>query len=439
MDKRQKRFKARYDMYHGNYKAQAINRLTEIYSKAHIIGMDKQLDMTNNVFRAMVDKTSKVYTNGVVREMDDDMATIYENLRINHFMTQSNRYLNGLNDLLIQVVWDDNNNVPKLIFRYPHNTRVKVDEFGNPVEVEYFVEVVEGNKKSRKKAEKADKNRWAYWSATEHYYKDYTSDEDYTVESINDKDENPYGVLPFVFMQKGFRDGVFFDEHSGNDLIETTLDTSIYNTFKNYLIKWQSFKQIVVVGHNVGAIDGQMLDPSSAVTVEGTDVDFKLLDLQTNLEELSGVLDAQISKIAINYNISPAQFKMTSQVSTGFALKLENQNLDNATREDQKNFVQYEKELFKLIVLIGNKHGNNFSDKFIVAFNPIAYQESDETKLNAHTRAIDLGLTSPIEIISKERNIPLDKAEDIWEDNLEIRNKMLNKLGTIEITTDIDE
>lgn len=434
MDKRQKKFERRYNMYHGNYRSQALERLTDIYSKATLIKMDKQLDMSNNVFRTMMDKVSKVYTNGVVREIKDEtLAQMYSDLRVNQFMTQADKYRNALNDILVQVVWDDIKNEFKTIFRYPHKTNVKVDEFGNPVEVEYFVDRV-------KDEDGNEYNRYAYWSNSEHYYKDYDGEE-FTIETIegNEDGVNPYGVLPFVFMQKGFRDGEFFDEYSGTDLIETTLDTSIYNTFKNYLIKWQSFKQMVVVGQNVGEIDGQMLDPSTAITVSGTDVDFQILDLQSNLEELSTVLDGQISKIAINYNISPAQFKMTSQVSTGFALKMENQNLDNITRENQRDFVQYEKDLFALIVKIGNIHGNNFDDTFVIAFNPIAYQESDETKLNAHTRAIDLGLTSPIEIISKERNVTLDKAEEIWDENIEIRNKMLNKLGTIDITTDIEE
>lgn len=418
-------------MYHGNYRDQASNRLREIYSKASDIGMDKQLDMTNNIFRAIVDKTSKVYTNGVVREIaDPQIEEYYKDLRIDQFMTQANKYLNAFNDIIVQVVWDAISNKPKLIFRYPHKTRVELNEFDEPVSVEYFVSSVEGDDK---------KEKWAYWSATEHYYKEYSNDGSHERADINDEGINPFGVLPFIFMQKGFRDGDFFDQYSGTDLVETTLDNSIYNTFKNYLIKWQSFKQIVVVGQNVGEINGQILDPSSAITVSGSDVDFQLLDLQANLEELAGVLDTAISKIAINYNISPAQFKMTSQVSTGFALKMENQQLDNITREAQKDFVSYEKQLHSLIVKIGNTHGNNFSEEFVIAFNPIAYQESDEAKLNAYVRAVDLGLTNPIEIISKERNIPQDRAKVIWDENIKVRNEMLNKLGTIEITTDIGE
>ena len=98
--------------------------------------------------------------------------------------------------------------------------------------------------------------KWAYWSKTEHYYKLYKSDGSFTKDSVEDNngDVNPYGVLPFVFMQNGFRDTGFFDEHTGADLSEVTLDMAVYNTFKNYMIKWQSFKQIVIQGSNIASV-----------------------------------------------------------------------------------------------------------------------------------------------------------------------------------------
>jgi hypothetical protein len=220
---REQKFKDRYNMYQGNYRYQAKARLEDIYDKAALIGMDKQLDMTNNVFRSIIDKTSKVYTNGVVREINDQtVADYYDDLRIDQFMTQANKYLNALNDLVVQVVWDEANNRPKMIFRYPHKTRVELDEFGDPKSVEYFVENLEKGK-----------TKWAYWSETEHYYREYATDGSYEKDSLNDDDVNPFGFLPFIFMQKGFRDGTFFDEHAGTDLVETTLDNSMYNTCKN--------------------------------------------------------------------------------------------------------------------------------------------------------------------------------------------------------------
>ena len=69
---RQARFTARYDMYHDNYRPQILKRLTDIYAKASILNMDKQIDFTNNVFKTIVNKISRVYTFGFTREFSDE-------------------------------------------------------------------------------------------------------------------------------------------------------------------------------------------------------------------------------------------------------------------------------------------------------------------------------------------------------------------------------
>jgi len=191
---RQQVFYKRYEMYHDNYRDQVITRLNEIYAKASLLRMDKQLDMTNNVFKAIVSKISKVYASGIIREFGDSkMEELYQTFPIDKYMKEANKYVNAFNDILLQVSWDTTNDKPRIIFRYPHKTRVLTDENEIPSEVEYYVESIDNVEK------------WAYWNADEHYYKIYKSNGDFTVEPIEGNKEmvNPYGVLPFVFMQNG--------------------------------------------------------------------------------------------------------------------------------------------------------------------------------------------------------------------------------------------
>jgi len=206
-------FSNRYNMYNDNYRDQVLKRLTDIYSNAAMLNMDKQLDMTNNVYKTIVNKISRVYSAGVERVFSDEaMETLYKDNRVNKYMNQANRYVNAFNDIVMQVAWDSEGNKPKFIFRYPHKKRVVLDEMGNPKEVEYFVSNND-----------ADAEKWAFWSKSEHYYKIYTSDGNSTVEAIegNEDKVNPYSVLPFVFMQNGFRDTGFFDQYTGKDLIRS--------------------------------------------------------------------------------------------------------------------------------------------------------------------------------------------------------------------------
>jgi len=415
------KFSLRYDMLNDNYYGQVRARLTDIYSKAADIRLDRQLDLTNNIYKTIVKKISRVYSFGFSRVFSsDDTQAMYEDLNINKMMKEANIFTNAFNDMIIQVSWNYKENKPRLIFRYPHKTRVTLDEYDNPKEVEYFVSVVDDKKE-----------KWAYWSESEHYYKVYDGDK-VAIEypEGNEDGVNGYGVLPFVFMQKGYRDGYFFDQYSGDDLVAITLDNAVYNTFKNYLIKWQSFKQLVVTGANIGELSGQLLDPSTALTVDGEDAKVDILDLQTNLTQLDEVLSTAANNVAINYNISANQFRMTGAVSSGFALKMENKALDEFTIEQQSDFKQYEYELFNMIrniVLVEN--GTDIGE-FNIEFTKPHYQESKSTELDAIVKEIDLGLRSPVEILANKLDITIEEAQVKLDENLALRNKIYNKVDS---------
>jgi len=59
---REDKFYLRYQMYNDNFKDQVLDRLKEIYEKASQIKIDKQLDLTNNIYTTLVERISRVYT-----------------------------------------------------------------------------------------------------------------------------------------------------------------------------------------------------------------------------------------------------------------------------------------------------------------------------------------------------------------------------------------
>ena len=419
---REQKFLNRYNMYHDDYREQVKNRLVEIYQGAVELRLDRQMDLTNNIFKNIVDKISRVYSFGVNREINNDAFQEYlESSDYEKTMKQANRYLNGLNDILLQVSWNSKTKEPKFIFRLPHKTRVKLDD-DEVIEVEYFIQRDEdGNEK------------WAFWSDTEHYYKIYSKgSDDFTKEypKGNEAGINPFNELPFLIMQKGFRDGEFWDINKGDDLVEMTLDNSIYKTFKNYMIKWQSFKQVVVTGNNIGAISGQILDPQKALTIEGEGASLSVLDLQANIKELDETLDNNSNNVAINYNISPNQFRMTGAVSSGYALKMENKSLDEFTTEQQKDFVKYEKRAISLIAKAFEIFANiKYPSDVVVEFNEPYYAESKTEQLASYEKEIELGLNNPIQILQNTKDIDENEAKKMYSENVEIRNQMQTKLN----------
>ena len=429
---RLKKFALRKAMYDDNYDDQVISKLGRIYRAFAELKLDVQLNTNNNVMKQVVNATSNVYSFGVNRDFEsDDAQELYNNLRVDKVMSQANRYMNAFNDVLVQVSWDSAKEQPKIMLRLPHQTEVGYSQ-GAVEWVAYFVEMTGKDDKTE---------RWAYWSDTEHYYIDKSSGENKVV-AVEDNDEmvNPFGVLPFVYLHNGWRDESFWDSYTGDDLTGGTIDMAVHLTFLNHIIKTQSFKQLVGKGDNVGELLGQVLDPLSILTLTGQNTEISVLDLQSNYEQLHRVAQDLANNLAISYGVSPSQFRMTSQASSGFALQMENLKLDRFTLEQQADFKQYERELFTLIGQVSEYYGKAVNGEMTVDFVEPNYPASQSEQLTIDQQSIDMGLTKPTDIMM--RNNPDLTEEDAKADvaiNLNARNDMLNKITSVAITTDIDQ
>jgi len=421
---RLKKFALRYAMYNDNYNNQVISKLGQIYRAFAQLKLDVQINDNNNIYKQVINAISNVYSFGVDREFEnEDNQELYNNLRIDKVMSQANRYMNAFNDVLIQVSWDSNKEQPKIMLRLPHQTEVGYNQ-GEVEWVAYFVEMV---------GKGQDTERWAYWSDTEHYYVDKQNGEDKIV-AVEDNEEmvNPFGVLPFVYLHNGWRDEDFFDKYTGDDLTGGTIDMAVHLTFLNHIIKTQSFKQLVGKGDNVGELLGQVLDPLSILTLTGQNTEISVLDLQSNYDQLHKVAQELANNLAISYGVSPSQFRMTSQASSGFALQMENLKLDRFTLEQQADFKVYEQELFGMLKVVSDYYGKPMGDgDMTVDFQEPNYPSSKSEQLQIDQTAIDMGLTSPHKVLM--RNNPDLSEEDARvdvDDNINARNEMLNKVKT---------
>jgi len=429
---RTKKMALRYAMYNDNYDAQVITKLGKIYKAFAQLKLDVQLNTNNNVYKQVVNAISNVYSFGVNREFENDEAkALYSALRIDKTMAQANRYVNAFNDVLIQVGWDSDKEQPKIMLRLPHLTEVEYNQ-GEVVSVSYFVEMV---------GEKKEKERWAYWSADQHYYIDKQNGENNIVAvEDNEELENPFGVLPFVYLHNGWRDESFFDSYTGDDLTGGTIDMAVHLTFLNHIIKTQSFKQLVGKGDNVGELLGQVLDPLSILTLTGQNTEISVLDLQSNYEQLHRVVQELANNLAIGYGVSPSQFRMTSQASSGFALQMENLKLDRFTLEQQADFKSYEKELFGLITQVSFYYGKTIAGDMTVDFVEPNYPSSETEQLAVDQQAIEMGLTKSIDILMRKNpDLTEEDAKSEVALNLNARNDMLDKTSNISITTDFEQ
>ena len=417
------KFSKRYQMYNDNYNDQVVSKLGQIYRAFAQLKLDVQINDNNNIYKQVINATSNVYSFGVDRTFEsDDAKDLYNELRIDKTMAQANKYMNAFNDVLVQVSWDSKKEQPKIMLRLPHQTEVGYNQ-GEVEWVAYFVEMV---------GKDNDTERWAYWSESEHFYIDKSNGEEKIV-AVEDNEEmiNPFGTLPFVYLHNGWRDESFWDSYTGDDLTGGTIDMAVHLTFLNHIIKTQSFKQLVGKGDNVGELLGQVLDPLSILTLTGQNTEISVLDLQSNYDQLHKVAQELANNLAISYGVSPSQFRMTSQASSGFALQMENLKLDRFTLEQQADFKMYEKELFTLIGQVSEYYGQTIAGEMTVDFVEPNYPASQSDQLDIDIKAIDLGLTSPHKVLMRDNpDLTEEEARVDVDDNINARNEMLNKVKT---------
>ena len=411
------KFRLRYEMYNDNFRQQVIYKLGKIYRAFKLLNLDVQINDNNNIYKHIINGISNVYSYGVDRSFEDETAhELYQELRIDKIMTQANRYMNAFNDVLLQVSWADDK--PKLMLRLPHLTEVEYSN-GHLHCVKYYIQMLDKNTE-----------QWAYWSADEHYYIERKGGTEKIV-AVEDNDEmvNPFGVLPFVVMHNGWRDESFFDAYTGDDLVNGTVDLAVHLTFLNHIIKTQSFKQLVGKGDNVGELLGQVLDPLSILTLTGQNTEINVLDMQSNYEQLHKTTQEMANNLAINYGISPNQFRMSGSPSSGFSLKMENLKLDRFTIEQQQDFKVYEKELYRLIQMVSEYYGLTINGDMNVNFVEPTYPESEQEQMTSARERIDLGLTSPHEILMQhDPDLTAEEAVIKVNDNISKRNEMLDKI-----------
>lgn len=431
-DNRLKKFYHRYCMLNDNFYDQVVCEMGNIYEAAMELGLITQIDDTNNLYRMVMEEISKVYKEEPKRNFDeavqDEMDTYYKLIKATNILNQSNLYMNAFNDCLIQVGVD--NDDIKLRLRRPDNTVVKYDEDMNLTFVAIYIS-------------KEDNNT--------HIWRCYTNEEIFEVKTeqakeifdnpIKDEDKiiidgsddmtNPYGFIPFLPLHNSFRDSEFWQKYKGDDIVKGTIQVAVKLTFLNHLIKLQSFKQLIAKGSNLKVLNDVVIDPQTIIFLDGQDTDIDALDLTADYKQLWDTIEAINNNLARNYKLSTNFFRMTGNVSSGFALKMENIRLDDFITDQQKYYSDIEIELFDMMqrvdVAIGlNKIKGNPPK---VTFSQTKYPKTDMEVLEEKEKRIELGYEKPTDTIKQEQNVDDEDAIKIFNENLQERNQLNQKFN----------
>jgi hypothetical protein len=258
---------------------------------------------------------------------------------------------------------------------------------------------------------------------------------------------NPYAQInnangkfyPFVFCHNSAREESFFDESTGNDLVEATKNIGIHKTFRNMMIPMQ-FKQIAV---KMPMEDGKSLKNNqlkSPLHVFQSNGEMTVLDWQSNIEALGREIQNYMFEIASTYGISQDQFKMTGNVQSGFALRISKERLLELREMQKKIWRKIEQDVFELTKEASNLYPDiksiAGSSKFSIDFADYQVAEDPIVELDTFQRKIELGVISLVDVV-KKYNPDIDseeKAMEVLKKNNEIKRKIGDRFGLSNLT-----
>ena len=280
-----------------------------------------------NLTKKLINRISLVYKDKPVRDVENDMyydLTSDKDWKMKSF----ERIHNLLGTIAVHVCWEDD----KFVYHPIMNFVPVMDPYNplKPIGLTYPLNKATADWRN------TEEDLFVYWSADEHYMFNSSG----KIIQINEDNVNPYGVLPFVFIQPNSMVDEFWNEGAmdialGNkqiDIAMTMLQHHIRTAGGQYVIEGRVDANNIQLGLNkVVVIDeGNMSNISS----------------NTSINDIKEGIQFQLKTIAFNNNLN-FDFGLSGSKS-GVALKIENLELLEAREDEVEKWRRAEKQIYAI-------------------------------------------------------------------------------------------
>lgn len=309
---------------------------------------------TTNLTKRIIKRISLVYKDAPIRQVDEKYKE-YSG-RKDYEMKQFERLHNLLGTLAVKVSFKNGKlmRVPVLEYEpiFDHNDGV------HPVAIIYPL-----THPVSSKSDSSD-DLFAYWSDTEHYVLDGKGQ----IIKVNEDNVNPYGRLPFVFLQPD----TLVDEHWNNgafDISEANKQVDIAMTMLQHHIR-SAGGQFVINGR----VDANNIEIGLNKVVVLEDGTMSNISANTNITNIIEGIKFQLQQVASNHHLT-FDFGVNGSKS-GVALKIENLELLESREDATEQFREIERELYSLESrVLEVEAGLSLSPDFSVDFTEVRFPD----------------------------------------------------------------
>jgi hypothetical protein len=401
------------------------------------------LDTSQNIFRRIVREICTVYKNGVSRELivpsdqgkaeTVDVPVYNERLMQMNFdwkMSEASRIAKAAWVCFLRPRIVRRTGEMRLDVITPEITHVDLYE-DDPLVMKGFAYRVNSRDKNGNQIEV-----WVYYTDEVILYLDGAGREIANPFDDTDEDigtENPYGripVVPFFCVPPTLE---FWDLYWNKDAVRANYIIGVLNTYMNYLVKTQSFKQIAFSGAVSNEVLSAISDPLFPLVLP-TGATAATLDLNTQLAAIDSVIRGKVMAIANNYGISSENFNVSGSIASGYSLKIANRSLEEIREQDKLVAGMVERDLFDLVRQVSNMAGGEqIPEELELRWNPgeIQYPPSQSEEQSKWNFEFNNGISNPIDyLIERDPELTREEAMVVLQ-NVAKEQKLLKPEPTV--------
>mgnify|MGYP005629446815 CR=1 FL=1 len=365
-------------------------KLTKKWFSANLL---KNVPIGNiNITKRVIDRTSEVYMIEALRFFDSEPATEKYNEKIpkkHERMQRIERMTNLLDVVLIHPFWNEHKAM------MDHSIILEFQPFfdlhGDLVGVKYPL-------RQSANTSSLDEQTFVEW--------DLNGWRIVNANGISNKAEEYPGVFPFVLSWT--EEPEYFYAHNPTaDLVEGNLGINYFQTLLNGNIGFQSFGQPYVTG--LQADDKVEWDTSKMLALP----DGATAGVLSPPDTVAGVVQAQnnlYKLVARNYHLSEDFVEGQVQATSGVALKVRGQELQNERVGDVVRYKGLEADIFAIERDIFSRVGIALPDKLMVDFSESVEYLSPQEQRERDDWDLSHNLTTVAKIAMRQ-NKDLDEAQ----------------------------
>jgi len=311
-----------------------------------------------NMTQRLINRISLVYKDAPIRTVENDRyneLSLMKNVKIKQF----ERLHNLLGTMAIQVGWDNG------MFKYQPIINFEPifaeDDPLKPVAITYLL-----SKSTADMYNRSEPDTFMYWDDENHFIFDDSG----KITSVNEGNVNPYGVLPFVFIQPVNIVDEFWNE-GAMDICVANRQVDIAMTMLQHHIRSAGGQWVVE-----GRIDANEVELglNKILAVEGGTVNN--IANTVNIESIMSGIKFQLQQVAINHHIT-FDFGI-SGAKSGIALRMENLELLEAREDEVEKWKFAEKQIYKIEQAVAQVEENiALPDMMQIDYDEVEFPDAD--------------------------------------------------------------